>query len=77
MTVKGLQGGYMAAKEKRIGRQTPTKSFVLPYIKSLYKEAVELYAKTGRKAMEWQILLLKDIMAVNDDGLWTHMTVGE
>lgn len=66
----------MAAKGKRIGRQTPTKSFVLPYEKSLYKEAVALYNKTGRKAMEWQSLLLKDMMAINDDGLWTHMTVG-
>lgn len=26
--------------------------------------------------MEWQSLLLKDIMAVNNDGCWTHMTVG-
>lgn len=66
----------MAAKQKRIGRQTPTKSFVLPYKSSLANEAIELYNKTGRTAMEWQSLLLKDIMAVNDDGLWTHMTVG-
>lgn len=66
----------MAAEKKRIGRQTPTKSFVLPYKNSLSQEAVDLYSKTGRTAMEWQSLLLKDIMAVNDDGLWTHMTVG-
>lgn len=66
----------MAAEKKRIGRQTPTKSFVLPYKKSLSDEAVALYSQTGRTAMEWQSLLLKDIMAVNDDGLWTHMTVG-
>lgn len=66
----------MAAEKKRIGRQTPTKSFVLPYKKSLADEAVKLYNQTGRTAMEWQCLLLKDIMAVDDDGLWTHMTVG-
>lgn len=66
----------MAAKKKRIGRQTPTKSFVLPYKKSLYQEAIDLYSKTGRTAMEWQELLLKDIMAVDEDGLWVHMTVG-
>ena len=66
----------MAAEKKRIGRQTPTKSFVLPYKKSLSDEAVALYSQTGRTAMEWQSLLLKDIMAVNDDGCWTHMTVG-
>lgn len=66
----------MAAEKKRIGRQTPTKSFVLPYKKSRSDEAVALYNKTGRTAMEWQSLLLKDIMAVNEDGLWTHMTCG-
>lgn len=66
----------MAAEKKRIGRQTPTKSFVLPYKKSLSDEAVALYSQTGRTAMEWQSLLLKDIMAVNNDGCWTHMTVG-
>lgn len=59
----------MAAKRKRIGGQIPTKSFVWPYEKSLCN-------KTGRKAMEWQSLLFKDMMAVNDEGLWTHMTVG-
>lgn len=62
--------------EKRIGRQTPTKSFVLPYKASRYQEAVDIYERSGQKVLEWQKLLLKDIMAVNDDGLWTHMSVG-
>lgn len=66
----------MAAKEKRIGRQTPTKSFVLPYERSLSAGAVEIYERTGRKVLEWQKKLLQDIMAVNPDGQWTHMTVG-
>lgn len=66
----------MAAKEKRIDRQTPTKSFVLPYERSLSAGAVEIYERTGRKVLEWQKKLLQDIMAVNPDGQWTHMTVG-
>lgn len=64
------------AAEKRIGRQTPTKSFVLPYDRSRSDEAVEIYEKTGRKVLEWQKLLLRDIMAINEDDQWTHMTVG-
>lgn len=43
--------------EKRIGRQTPTTSLVLPYIETKGKEAVEIYNKTGRTAREWQELL--------------------
>lgn len=66
----------MAAEKKRIGRQTPTKSFVLPYEKTLADEAIELYEKTGRTAMPWQKGLLSDVMAVDDEGLWIHMTVG-
>lgn len=58
------------------GRPTPTKSFVLPYKKTLGNGAIAIYEETGRKAMEWQKMLLRDIMAINDDGLWTHMTVG-
>lgn len=36
---------------KRIGRQTPTTSLVLPYKKTKGKEAVEIYNKTGRTAL--------------------------
>ena len=60
----------------RIGRQTPTWSAVLPYKKSLYKEAIELYAKTGRAARRWQTLQLKDLMAVTGKGLWRHTKYG-
>lgn len=60
----------------RIGNQFPTKSFVLPYNKTCNKAAVELYEKSGRKAQEWQKVLLRHIMAVNDDGLWVHTKFG-
>ena len=62
--------------EVRKGRQTPTTSVVLPYDTTLGQEAVKLYEKTERTAMEWQQLLLRDIMAQNADGLWTHSKFG-
>lgn len=62
--------------EKRLGRQTPTVSIVLPYSESLGGEAVTLYNQSGRTAQPWQELMLEDIMAVNDEGLWVHMKFG-
>ena len=62
--------------ERRIGRQTPTQAVILPYSQSKGAEAVELYNSTGRTAQQWQELLTYDIMALNGDGLWTHMTFG-
>ncbi len=62
--------------ERRIGRQTPTVSAVLPYTASLGGDAVELYNRSGRTAQPWQELLLEDIMAVNEEGLWLHMKFG-
>lgn len=62
--------------ETRKGRQTPTASVVLPYGKTLGEEAVELYNSTGKACQEWQELLLYDMLAVNDDGEWTHSVVG-
>lgn len=62
--------------EKRLGRQTPTISVVLPYTESLGAEAVAIYNRSGRSAQPWQELMLEDIMAVNDDGLWVHMKYG-
>lgn len=62
--------------EERIGRQTPTLCAVLPYKKTRGAEAVELYNKTGRTAREWQEVMLYDIMAENDDGLWVHTRFG-
>ena len=62
--------------EPRKGRQTPTQSVVLPYYATKGQEAVELYNNLGRTAQEWQELLLHDILAVNEDGLWVHTKYG-
>lgn len=61
---------------KRIGSQTPTRSLILPYDKSLGDEAIELYEKSGREAYDWQRFIVNAILAKNDDGLWTHMNFG-
>lgn len=61
--------------KKRLGRQEPTQSVYLPCGKSLYREAVELYQKTGRQAQRWQQLLLKEIMK-QTKGLWRHTKFG-
>lgn len=62
--------------EKRIGRQEPTLSRILPYLQTDGNTAVELYEATGRKAMLWQAGLLADILAKNEDGKWTHTRFG-
>lgn len=63
--------------EKRLGRQTPTQSVILPYEKTYGAEAVSLYNKTGRTAQEWQELLIYDILAVEEDtGLYVHSKFG-
>lgn len=58
-----------------IGRQTPTECFVLPYKKTKGPEAIEAYEKTGRSAMDWQKLLVYDLLALEDDQ-WIHMRYG-
>ena len=63
----------MAVKK---GRQTPTKSLILPYEKSKGSEAVRYYKQTGYTAQPWQKSLVKDMMAVNSDKLWTHTKFG-
>ena len=60
----------------RSGRQTPTQSVVIPYAETRGQKAVELYNATGREAQEWQQLLIYDILAVNEEGLWTHTKFG-
>lgn len=62
--------------EVRRGCQTPTHSFILPYSETLGPEAISLYESTGRTAQEWQELLINDILAVNEDGLWVHTKYG-
>lgn len=61
---------------KKLGQQTPTQSIVIPYKQTEGKTAIELYNSTGRTAQSWQELLLFDILAFNDDGLWTHSKFG-
>lgn len=63
--------------EIRKGRQTPTKSIILPYTETKGQEAIERYNSSGRTAQEWQELMVYDIMAVNADGLWVHTKFGE
>lgn len=58
------------------GRQTPTESLILPYDETFGDEALELYGETGQEAMEWQGYLIRDIMAVGEDGLWVHTKFG-
>ena len=62
--------------EPRKGRQTPTKSIVLPYTETKGQEAIDLYNSSGRTAQEWQELLIYDMLAVNADGQWVHTKYG-
>ena len=62
--------------EKRTGRQTPTREYILPYKKTKESKARKYYEQSGRKLYPWQQLILSDICAVNDDGLWTHQSFG-
>ena len=49
---------------------------MLPYEQTKGNEAIAMYNKSGRTAQEWQELMLYDIMAVDDEGLWKHMKFG-
>ena len=60
----------------RVGNQIPTTSVILPYDKSYGDEAVQLYNMSANICQEWQELMLNDIMAVNDEGLWVHTKFG-
>ena len=60
----------------RLGRQTPTKSVILPYEKTKGQEAAEAYRESGKEAMEWQQLLLFDLLALNEEDLWVHTKFG-
>lgn len=51
-------------------------SVVLPYEETRGGEAVLLYNQSTKKALEWQELMMYDIMAVNDDDTWRHMKFG-
>lgn len=66
----------MDMSKARKGRQTPTEYIALPYTETHGEEAINLYNKTGRTAQEWQELLVYDILAINEDNLWTHTKFG-
>ena len=65
--------------EVRKGRQTPTKSIILPYTESLGQEAIDAYNEAWgekRQAQPWQELMMYDILAVDENGLWVHTKFG-
>lgn len=61
---------------KNTGNQEPTVSRTREYQNSLGAECIELYNSTGKTAQPWQELLIYDILALNDDGLWVHTKYG-
>lgn len=63
-------------KEKRIGQQTPTQSFFLPYDNTRGPGAIKLYEKSGRTAMQWQHNIMNPMMAINEEGLYIHTKFG-
>ena len=60
----------------RIGRQEPTQAVILPFSSTRGPEAVESYEQSGRRADDWQKLLISDILAVDAGGLWIHPVFG-
>ena len=64
------------AEPKRLGRQTPTKSVILPYENTYGQDAIDIYEKSGRTAQDWQKLLIYDMLSYNDEGLWIHTKFG-
>lgn len=49
---------------------------MLPYEVTYGEEAAEFYNKTGRTALPWQEILIRNIMAVDDEGLYVHTKYG-
>ncbi len=64
------------SEEIRLGRQTPTQFFTLPYTSTKGPEAIEIYNATGRTAQEWQTNLIYDILAQDNEGRWIHSKYG-
>lgn len=61
---------------RKYGAQSPTQSVILPYKKSAGAAAVKLYNASGRKAIRWQSMLIRDIMGMDKAGLWVHQKFG-
>ena len=49
---------------------------MLPYTQTNGEDAIDLYNTTGKTAQEWQSLLLSDMLAYNDEGLFIHTKFG-
>lgn len=62
--------------DARQGRQSPTVSVILPYTATKGAEAISLYNASEKSMLEWQEALTYDIMAVNEEGFWTHQKFG-
>lgn len=62
--------------EPRVGSQVPTHAVVIPYASTKGDEAVRLYKAAGRDAYPWQEQLIRDIMAVDEEGQWVHQKFG-
>lgn len=60
----------------RIGSQTPTTSVTIPYENTHGQKAIDFYNQTTRTAREWQEMMTYDILATNEEGLWTHSKFG-
>lgn len=60
----------------RTGSQFPTQAVILPFEHSKGPQAVETYEQSGRRAQDWQKLLITDIMATGPDGLYVHQKFG-
>ena len=62
----------------RIGNQIPTHSVVLttPKTQTRGEDALKCYTETGREPQQWQADLIKEILAVNDEGLWIYPKYG-
>lgn len=59
----------------RVGSQDPSYTNV-EYDETRGQEAIDLYKSTTQALLEWQEKQIKNIMAVNPDGLWTYMVYG-
>lgn len=61
----------------RMGEKLPSFTNVdFKKLNTIGQEAIDLYKSTTQSLLEWQELQIKAIMAINPDGLWTHMVYG-
>ena len=62
--------------KKRIGQQEPTIHFALPYGATSGEDAIDLYEMADNNAFDWEKIIVNDLLARNEDGLWTHSRYG-